>query len=108
MEEAGGGDGLAEGEAAGGEDDDGPQEVVEVFLGEDSRAEEQGHGDDGHDAHVAEDAFELVRHAPENDGAERDETDEPLHACEAVFHGPDGHDGRAFAGLEGDEKEDPD
>ena len=108
VQEAGGGDGLAKGETTGCEDDDGPEEIVEVFLGEDAGAEEQGHGDDGDNAHVAKDAFQLVRDAPEHDGAECDDADEPLHASEAIFHGPDGDDGRAFARLEGDEEEDPD
>jgi hypothetical protein len=61
-------DGFAEREAAGGEDDDGPEEVVEVFFGEDAGAEEEDDGDDGYDAHVAEEAFELVADAPEDDG----------------------------------------
>lgn len=108
VKETRGGDGLAEGEAPRGEDDDGPEEVVEVLLGEDAGAEKEGHGDDGHDAHVAEDALELVRDAPERDGGECDGADKPLHASEAVFHVSDGHDGRAFARLEGDEEENPD
>ena len=108
VQEAGGGDGLAEREAARGQDDDGPEEIVEVFLGEDAGAEEEGHRDDGYDAHVAEDPFQLVRDAPQHDGAERDGADEPLHAGEAILHRADGDDGRALARLEGDEEEDPD
>ena len=108
VQEAGGGDGLAEGEAAGGEDDDGPEEVVEVFLGQDAGAEEEDERDDGHDAHVAKDVLELVRHAPQDDRHNRDPADEPLDACELVLHGPDRHDGGAFSRLEGDEEEDPD
>ena len=57
MKESGGGNSFAEGEATGGEDDDGPEEIVEVFFGEDAGAEEGEHGDDGDDAHVAEDVF---------------------------------------------------
>lgn len=101
-------DGLAEREAAGGQDDDGPQEVVEVLLGEDAGAEEQDDRDDGDHAHVAEDVLELVAHAPQHDGGERHERDEPLHAREAVLDGAHGDDRRALAGLEADEEEDPD
>lgn len=49
-----------------------------------------------------------MRDAPEDYRAEGDGADEPLHAGEAVLHGPDGDDGRAFPWLEGDEEEDPD
>ena len=57
MEEAGGGDRFTEGEAASGEDDDSPEEIVEVFFREDASAEESDHWDDSDDAHVAEDVF---------------------------------------------------
>ena len=56
--------GFTQREAARGEDDDGPEEIVEVFFGEDACAEEEDEGDDGYDAHVAEDVFELVADAP--------------------------------------------
>jgi len=49
-------DGLAERQAARRQDDDGPQEVVEVLFCEDAGAEKQNERDDGDDAHVAEDA----------------------------------------------------
>ncbi len=64
VQETGAGNRFAEGEASGGEDDDGPEEVVKVFFGEDAGAEEEDDGNDGDDAHIAEDAFELVRYAP--------------------------------------------
>lgn len=102
------GDCFAEREAAGSEDDDGPEEIVEVFLGENARAEEGDHGDDGYNAHVAEDAFELMRHAPEDYGYDSDDADEVLYTGEFVLHRPCGDDGGAFSGLEGDEEEDPD
>lgn len=73
-------DGFAEGEAAGCEDDDGPEEVVEVFFGEDAGAEEEDEGDDGYDAHVAEYVLELLADAPEDNCAKGDERDEPLHS----------------------------
>ncbi len=99
---------ATEREPAGSEEDDGPEEVIEVLLSKNTSTEKQRDGKDGDDAHVAEDAFELVRDAPQCDGGERDAADEPLHAGEAVFHGADGDDGRAFAGLEGEEEEHPD
>jgi len=57
VQQAGRGDGFAEGEAAGCEDYDGPEEVIEVFFREDAGAEEGDHGDDSYDAHVAEDVL---------------------------------------------------
>ena len=108
MQEARGGDGLAEREAAGGEDDDGPEEIVEVLFGQDSRAEKEDERDDGHDAHVSKDVFELVRHAPQDYGHDGDDADEPLNPGEFVFHGPDRHDGGTLSGLEGDQEEYPD
>ena len=108
VEETGGGDGFAEREAASGEDDDGPEEVVEVFFCQDAGAEEEDERDDGHDAHVSEDVLELMGHAPEDNGHDGDAADKPLHARELVLHRPDRHDGGASSGLEGDEEEDPD
>lgn len=107
VEQTGGVDGFAESEAAGGEDDDGPQEVVEVFFGEDAGSEEEHERDDGYDAHVAEDVFELVADAPQRNGDHSDDADKPLHAGELVLHRADRHDGRALAWLEGENKETP-
>jgi hypothetical protein len=45
LEQAARRDGLAERNAAHGEEDDGPEEVVEVLLGQDARAEEEHDGD---------------------------------------------------------------
>lgn len=101
MQQAGRADCFPEGQPTGGEDDDGPEEVVKVLFGEDAGAEEEDDGDDGHDAHVAEDAFELMGHAPQDDGADGDAADEPLDTGELVLHGPDGDDVGAFARLEG-------
>ena len=104
MQESGTRDGFAEGEAAGGEDDDGPEEVVEVFFGENTSAEEKDDGYDGHDAHVPKDVFELVGDAPQHDGYDRHAADEPLHTGELVLHGPNGNDRGAFTGLKCDEQ----
>ena len=65
VEEARGGNGFAEGKTAGGEDDDCPEEVVKVFLGEDAGAEEEDDGDYCYDSHVSEYAFKLMGNAPE-------------------------------------------
>lgn len=97
-------DSFAEGKAAGGEDDDGPEEVIEVFFSEDAGSEEEDDGDDGHDAHISKDLFELVGYAPDHDGDDRHGADEPLHTGEFVLHRPDGNDGGAFTGLERDEQ----
>jgi hypothetical protein len=101
-------DRLSEREAASCEDDDGPEEVVEVFLCEDAGAEEEDERDDGHDAHVAEDVFELVTDAPQDDGENRNNTDEPLNARELVFERSDRNNGGATTWLEGDKKQYPD
>ena len=108
MQQTRGTDRSPERQAARREDDDRPEEVVEVFFREDARAEEEDQWDDGDDAHVAEDALELVADAPEHYGRERHEADEPLHAGELVFHGPDRDDCGALAWLEGYEEEEPD
>ena len=101
-------DGLAERQAAGRQDDDGPGEVVEVLLGEDADAKEEDDGDDGDDAHVAELGLKLVRGAPQADGGDSDQSDEPLQASELVLDGADGHDGGALAWLEGEQQQGPD
>lgn len=108
VQEAAGLDGFAEGEAAGGQDDDGPGEVVEVLLGQDADAEEDDDGQDGDDAHVAERAFQLVRRAPEADRRQADDGHEPLQGGEALFDGADGHDVGALARLECHDQEQPD
>ena len=64
MQKTGARDGFSERESPGSEDDDGPEEIVKVFLGEDAGAEEGNYGNDGYDAHVAEDVFQLMRYAP--------------------------------------------
>lgn len=63
-EEARRGDGFTERNAAHGQHYDCPEEIVEIFFGEDSGAEEDDEGDDCDDTHVAEEGFELVLDAP--------------------------------------------
>ena len=108
MEETGARDGFAKRQAAGGEDDDGPEEVVEVFFCQDAGAEEEDDRDDGDDAHVAEDGFELVGDAPEDDCHYRHDTNEPLDPREFVFHRAYGNNGGAPAGFESYEQQKPD
>ena len=108
MQESGRRDRFSEGEPSGGEDDDGPEEVVEVFFGEDAGAEEKDNRDDGDGAHVAEHVLELVAHTPKRDGADRHDADEPLHAGEGVSHGSDGHDDGAFSRLKRRQEKQPD
>ena len=107
VQQARGRDGFPEREPAGSEDDDGPEEIVEVFLRQDAGPKKENHRDDGDDAHVAEDAFELVRDTPEDYCGDGGEADEPLHAGEFVFYGADGDDVRSFRG-EGEQEENPD
>jgi hypothetical protein len=58
--------------------------------------------------HVAEDAFKLMTDAPEYDGDEGDDGDEPLDSSKAVLHRPDGHDRGVAARAESDEEKNPD
>lgn len=56
--------GLSKNQTSSCEDDDGPQEVVEVLLGQNAGAEEENHGDDSYDSHVAKSGLQLMAHAP--------------------------------------------
>ena len=49
-----------------------------------------------------------MRDAPQNNGCQGGDADEPLHAGEFVSDGPDGDDVRAFGGIEGKDEEAPD
>ena len=108
MQEPGGRDRFTKGQTSRGQDDNGPKEIIEVFLCEDPRAEEQDYGDDSYNAHVAKDAFELVCHAPKSDRNDSDNADEPLYASKAISHRSQRNDSSAFAGLEGYKEEKPD
>lgn len=99
---------FAERETAGREDDDGPEEIIEIFFRQYSRAEEEDDGDDGYDAHIAKDSFELVAETPEQNCNDGDDGDEPLNSGELVFHRADRDDGRVAAGAESDEQQYPD
>ena len=96
---------FAQRKAAGSKNDDRPEEVVEVFLSKDARAEEQDERDDGHDAHVSEYRLQTVRDAPEGNSDKGDNDDEPLRACVRLLYRPDGYDDCAPAGSEEEHKE---
>ena len=95
---------LAQSQTASGQDDYRPQEVIEVFFRQDTSAEEENYWNDRNNAHVSEEAFELVAEAPQDDGGNCYDGDEPLDPGELVFHWPDGDDGGVSAWLEGYEK----
>ena len=99
---------LSKSQTACSEDDDGPQEVVEVFFGQNAGTEEEDDRDNSHHAHIAEDAFELVADTPEYDGEKGGYRDEPLNAGEAILHRSDGDDGSVAAWTEGNEEQQPD
>lgn len=107
MQQARGIDSLAKRKTSSCKDNDGPQKIVEVLFGQDAGAEEEDDWNDSHNSHVSEDRFELMADAPEHDGSERDNTNEPLNAGEPVLHGPDWHNGSIAARLECDKKQDP-
>lgn len=101
-------DSFAKSQTTSSEDDDGPEKVVEVFLGQDSRTKEQGNWNDGNDTHVTKDGLQLVAHTPQHDRRKSDNANEPLDPAELVLHRPDGNNGSVAAWFEGDEKEKPD
>ena len=108
MQQAGTIDCLPESETACGENDDGPEEVIEIFFCQNPRPEEEHDRNDSNDSHIPKHAFELVAQAPENDSRDRDDGDEPLDPREAVSHWSDSDDGGVAARAEGREEEEPD
>ena len=104
MQKARARDGFAERETTSGENDDGPEEIVEVFFGEYAGAEEEDDWDDGDDAHVAEYTLKLMRYAPKHNRNDSNAADEPLHAGELIPHRAYWHDRSTFAGLKGDKE----
>ena len=108
MQETGRVDCLSKSQTACSEDDDGPQEVVEVFFGQNAGTEEEDDRDNSHHTHIAEDAFELVADTPEYDGEKGGYRDEPLNAGEAILHRSDGDDGSVATWTEGNEEQQPD
>lgn len=108
VEQTRGVDGFAKGQTTSSEDNDGPQEVVEVFLRKNAGTEEQHKRNDGHNAHVAEDILQLVAYTPEYNSDHSNNTDEPLHSSELVLHRPNRYDGGALARLESKDQQTPD
>ena len=94
-------DGLAQGKTAGGQDNDGPREVVKVFLGQNADAKEEHNGEDGNNTHVAKGVLELVARTPQANRSQRHNCHEPLDAVETLTDGADGYNGGAAAGAEG-------
>lgn len=108
VEEAGGGDGFSERETTACEHDDGPKEVVEVFLGEDARAKECREGDNSNDAHIAQREGKLMGDAPEDDSRQRNEGDKVLGAGELILGRPDGDNCSSAVGTVDEKEQDPD
>ena len=65
---------------------DRPQEVVEVFVGQDASSEEHGHRNDGNDAHVSKVPLETTAETPQHNRDGGDSNDEPLRAGEWLLH----------------------
>ncbi|KAG7808661.1 hypothetical protein KL921_003743 [Ogataea angusta] len=97
VEQAGRADGLAEGDAAHREQDDGPGVVVDVGGGEQAGAVERDDGHDGDDAGGPEPGLELGLEAPQHDGEHGHEADVVLLEGEG---GLDGLDGLDFHGVD--------
>ena len=108
MEKTGGRDCFSEREPSSGQDDDCPQEIVEVLFRQDASSEEKRQRDDGNNAHVAKDAFYLMTDAPQHYRHKRSKDDEILHTIQLVLHWANGHDCCAASRLEGDKEEEPD
>ena len=108
MQQAGAIHSLSKRQATSSQDNDGPQEIIEIFFSQDTRTEEQENRDDSNDTHISKDSFELVARTPERDGRQRNNGYEPLDAGEFVFHGSYGHDCGIPAWLESHEEQDPD
>ncbi len=60
---------FTEGKATGREDDDRPEEVIEVFFREDTGTEEENERDDSNDAHITEEPVQLMAYAPKDNCA---------------------------------------
>ena len=99
---------LTKTQTTGGENDNGPQEVVEILFVKDSGTEEQQKRKDSDHAHIAKDVLKLMTGTPERDGEERDDTDEILDTSEAVFDRPDRNDSGIATRVESHQEEEPD
>ena len=95
--------GLTQRQSASGQDNYGPQEVIEIFLSQDTRTEEEDNRNDRYYSHISEHALELMAEAPQDDCGNGYDRDEPLDAREFVPHWSNGHNGGVTAWLEGNE-----
>lgn len=100
VQQPGRGHSFAKTQTPSREDDDRPQEVVEVFLVQDPRAKEQHHRDDGDHPHIPKDVLELMADTPQPDGGQRHNRDKVLHSRELVLDRSNRHNGRVPAGFE--------
>lgn len=101
-------DGFSERETTSSKNDNCPQEIVEVFLSENTGAKEENKRDDSNNAHVPKNLLKLVGETPQEDSYKGSDSDEPLNTGELVLDGTDWHDSCALARVEGDQEEDPD
>ena len=108
MQETGRVDCLSKGKTACSEDDNSPQEVVEVLFSQNAGTEKEDDRDDSDHAHVAKDTLELMADTPQHDSDQGGHGDEPLNASETILHRPDGDDGGVASGTESDEEKQPD
>lgn len=67
VQKAGRGDRFPEAETTSCENNNGPEEIVEVLLREDAGSEEEDDRDDRNDSHITECVLELMAHTPEDD-----------------------------------------
>jgi hypothetical protein len=64
VQQTGAVDDCAERETSGSKNNDGPQEVVEVFVSQDTSPKEYGHRNDGNDAHVSKVPLKAAAETP--------------------------------------------
>lgn len=101
-------DGLAQRQASGSQDDDGPGKVVEILLGQDTNSKEDDNRHNGNHSHIAKGRLELMTGAPKSDGGETNDRDKPLPNGELFSHCPDRYDSCALARLESEQQQEPD
>lgn len=108
VEEPGRGHGFAQTQTACGKNDDRPEEIVEILLGQNARAKEEHHRDDRNHPHVSKDVLELMADTPQHDSHQRDDDHKPLHPAEPLGDWPDGDNRCAARRLESDQEQGPD
>lgn len=94
---------FPETQSASCENDDCPEEIVEVFLCQDACTEEEYQRNNGDDAHIAENTFQLVAGAPQSDRCHRGDDYKVLDAVQFVCHGSNRHNRGSTTGLKRNE-----